>query len=231
MIFADFFRSIAQLNDPRFRRVLWIGLGLTIALLIAVYAATLLAITTFSPDTVSLPFVGRVTWLKDLLSWASIGFMILLSSFLMMPVASAFTSLFLDDVADAVEARHYPDLPRVTRATWGDALVDTLNFLGVLALANFLALFLYLAVPVLMPVMFWGVNGYFLGREYFQLAARRRMDRKAAWAMFKLHRGKIWFAGLLMAIPLSLPIVNLLVPVLGAATFTHYFQHLRGERA
>jgi CysZ protein len=231
MIFADFFRSIAQLNDARFRRVLLVGLGLTIALLIAVYAATLLAITTFSPDTVSLPFVGRVTLLKDLLSWQSVGFMILLSSFLMMPVASAFTSLFLDDVADTVEARHYPNLPRTTGTSWGDALVDTLNFLGLLVGANFLALFLYLAAPALMPVIFWGVNGYFLGREYFLLAARRRMDRKAAWAMFKANRGKIWFAGVLMAIPLSLPLVNLLVPVLGAATFTHYFQHLRGQRA
>jgi len=229
MIFVDFFRAVAQLGDARFRRVLWFGLALTVALLGAVYAAVLLAITTFSPDTGSLPFVGQVTWLRDLLSWASLGFMLLLSSFLMMPVASAFTSLFLDDVADAVEARHYPGLPGVARASWSDALVDTLNFLGLLVGANFLALFLYLAMPPLMPLIFWGVNGYFLGREYFQLAARRRMDRKAALAMFKRNRGKIWFAGLAMAIPLSLPLINLLIPVLGAATFTHYFQRLRNQ--
>ena len=34
--------------------------------------------------------------------------MIGLSVFLMVPVASAFTGFFLEDVAEAVEDRHYP---------------------------------------------------------------------------------------------------------------------------
>ncbi len=36
--------------------------------------------------------------------------MIVLSAVLMVPVAAAFTGVFLDEVADAVEARHYPHL-------------------------------------------------------------------------------------------------------------------------
>ena len=39
-----------------------------------------------------------------------------------------------------------------------------------------------------------------------------------------------WLAGTLMAAPLSIPLVNLLVPVLGVATFTHLFHRL-AERA
>jgi CysZ protein len=38
--------------------------------------------------------------------------MIGLSVFLMVPVASMFTGLFLEDVAAAVEARHYPTCRR-----------------------------------------------------------------------------------------------------------------------
>ena len=34
-------------------------------------------------------------------------------------------------------------------------------------------------------------------------------------------------AGALMAVPLSVPLVNLAVPVVGAATFTHLFHALR----
>ena len=41
MIFADFFKAVAQLPDPRFRRVLWLGIGLTIALLVGAYAGLL----------------------------------------------------------------------------------------------------------------------------------------------------------------------------------------------
>jgi uncharacterized protein involved in cysteine biosynthesis len=33
-----------------------------------------------------------------------------------------------------------------------------------------------------------------------------------------------------MALPLTVPVVNLVVPVLAAASFTHLFHRLRGEQ-
>ena len=118
MIFGDFIKALGQLGDPRFRRVLLIGIGLTVALLFGVYAAFLGLINWLAPDTVHIPMLGEVTWVDDLLSFASIMLMIVLSMFLMIPVASAFTSLFLEDVAQAVEDRHYPNLPPVQRVTF-----------------------------------------------------------------------------------------------------------------
>ena len=106
MILTDFFRALGQLGDPRFRRVLWIGIALTVALLAASYAGLLWLIDTFSAGPVTLPVVGEITWIGDLLGVASLIFMLVLSMFLMVPVASAITSLFLDDVAQAVEDRH-----------------------------------------------------------------------------------------------------------------------------
>jgi uncharacterized protein involved in cysteine biosynthesis len=44
--------------------------------------------------------------------------------------------------------------------------------------------------------------------------------------MRKRHWLAVWWAGSLMAVPLSIPLVNLLIPVLGAATFTHMFHRL-----
>jgi uncharacterized protein involved in cysteine biosynthesis len=157
--------------------------------------------------------------------------MIGLSVFLMMPVASAFTSMFLDDVAQAVEDRHYPNLPPATRISFGDAAIETLNFFAVLIAVNILALALYAFAGPFIPVVFWAVNGLLLGREYFTLVAARRLGRKEAKAMRKRHWGAVWWAGSLMAAPLSIPLVNLLIPVLGAATFTHMFHRLhRQER-
>jgi uncharacterized protein involved in cysteine biosynthesis len=40
---------------------------------------------------------------------------------------------------------------------------------------------------------------------------------------------QIWVAGILMAVPLSVPLVNLFIPLLGAATFTHLFHRLNGR--
>ncbi|MEO1788933.1 MAG: EI24 domain-containing protein [Pseudomonadota bacterium] len=231
MIFNDFLKALGQMSDPRFRRVLFIGLGLTVALLIGVYALFLGLLNWFFPETLTLPFLGEVTWIDDLLSGASILLMMVLSIFLMVPVASAFTSLFLDDVADAVEATHFPGLSPAPRVSFAEGLRDSLNFLGVLIAANLVALVGYLFLGPLAPLGFIALNGFLLGREYFQLIALRRLGRDGAKAARRRHAVQIWAAGALMAAPLTIPIVNLLVPVLGAATFTHLFHRLEGQRA
>ncbi|OYX41976.1 MAG: hypothetical protein B7Z02_13935 [Rhodobacterales bacterium 32-67-9] len=230
MIFGDFLKALGQLSDRRFLKVMLLGVGLSLALLFAVYAGFVQIVGWLTPETLTLPWVGEITWVKDLLGWTSLLLMIGLSVFLMVPVASAFTGLFLDEVAEAVEERHYPQLPAAPRQKVYDLLVDSVNFFGVIVAVNVVALILYAFVGPLAPLMFWAVNGYLLGREYFQMAAMRRLGRQGARDLRKRFGGQIWVAGMLMAAPLSLPLVNLLIPVLGAATFTHMFHRLNGGR-
>nr|WP_221235316.1 EI24 domain-containing protein [Yoonia ponticola] len=227
VIFTDFLKALAQLPDPRFRRVLWLGIGLTIALLVGAYALILWFIEATTGEGIDIPGIdGPVTWVGDLLGWGSLGIMMILSIFLMVPVASAITSLFLDDVAQAVEDKHYPRLKPVPRVPFIDGVRDTVLFLGVLIGANILALFIYAMLPFMSFAIFYGLNGYLLGREYFQIAAMRRLGREGAKELRKQHKGQIWLAGCLMAVPLSIPLVNLVIPILGAATFTHLFHRL-----
>jgi CysZ protein len=117
MILTSFLKALAQLPDPRFRSVLWRGIALTIALLVGIYAALLWLIEWLTVAPIALPGVGEVTWLGDLLSWGSLGLVLVLSIFLMVPVASAITSLFLDEVAQAVEDEYFPNLPVVQSVT------------------------------------------------------------------------------------------------------------------
>jgi uncharacterized protein involved in cysteine biosynthesis len=229
MIISDFMKAIEQLSDPRFRRVLLLGIGLTVLLLAAIYAAFMFVLSIFIPESFTLPWIGTIHWVDELISWASIPLMLLLSAFLMVPVASAFTALFLDEVADAVEDQHYPDLSQAPRAPFITGLIDSVKFLGVIVVANIAALLLYIFFIPLAPFIFWALNGFLLGREYFQLVALRRLPPAEARAMRKQYTVAIWIAGALMAIPLSFPIINLLVPVLGAATFTHLFHRLQRD--
>lgn len=229
MIFTCFLKALGQVGDPRFRKVLLIGVGLTLALLVAAYAGLLILIEMLTGDTTTLPVVGEVTWVGDLLGFGSLLLMIVLSAVLMVPVASAITSMFLDEVAQAVEDRHYPHLPPARRTPFGEALRDTVNFLGVIIAANLLAIILYLIFAPAAPFIFWGLNGYLLGMEYFQLAAMRRIGREKAKALRRKHLVTIWMAGVLMALPLSVPLVNLLIPILGAATFTHIYHRLESR--
>lgn len=230
MILRAFWLSVEQLSDPRFRRVLGLGVVLALALLIGATAGLIALVQGFVTDEVGLPIVGTVTWVDDILSIGSVFVMLILSVFLMVPVASAITSMFLEDVAQAVEDRHYAHLPPAQRVPFADALRDTINFLGVLVIANVLALVLYIMFAPVALFIFWGLNGFLLGREYFTMAAMRRVGRVKAKELRGRHTAKIWLAGVLMAVPLSVPLVNLLIPVLGAATFTHIFHALNSDR-
>ncbi|WP_162232880.1 EI24 domain-containing protein [Cypionkella psychrotolerans] len=228
-MFSDFAKALSQLGDGRFLRVMLLGVALAAALLTGAYAALLWLIETFTPGSIDIPFVGPVGGLDTLLSWGSILLMVVLSVFLMIPVASAFSGLFLEDVAQAVEDRHYPSLPAPERQNLGDTLIDTANFIGLLLALNTGALLLYPFAGPFSPLLFWGMNGYLLGREYFTLVATRRLGRDGARAMRRAYSLRIWAAGVLMAAPLSIPLINLAIPVLGVATFTHMFHRLNRQ--
>jgi len=229
MIFAAFFKALGQIDDPRFRRVLGLGILLAVALLAGIYALFLQVIGWLTPDSIDVPLIGPITGLETLLGWASLFLMLGLSIFLMVPVASAFTGLFLEDVAAAVEARHYPHLPAARPLPWAEALRQSVNFLGILIAANVLAIVLYIFSGPLAPLVFWGMNGFLLGREYFTTVALRHLPAEEAKALRSRNFGRIWLAGTLMAVPLSVPILNLVIPVLGVATFTHLYHRLRAD--
>lgn len=232
MILTDFLRALSQFGaDARFRRVLWRGIGLTLALLVGACALVAWGVGLFVGDAVTLPWIGTVTWVDNVAGIAAIPLMLLLSVFLMVPVASAITSLFLEDVAQAVEDRHYPAAGTAESVPLGDQVRDSLGFFATLIAANVLALVLYVFVAPLAPFIFWGLNGFLLGREYFTLAAMRRVGRAQVRVLRKRHRLTIWVAGVMMAVPLTIPVINLAVPVLGAATFTHLFHRVTRGRS
>lgn len=231
IILNAFFAALGQVGDPKFRSVLLRGIGLTILLLFLACAGAIWFINSLSGSEISLPFVGEVSWLNDVLNYSGIFLVMILPVFLMVPVASAITSIFLEKVAQAVEDKHYTHLPPVPRIPFSEAVMDGLSFMGVLILANLLALILYAMFPPFAPFIFWAMNGFLLGREYFTLAAMRRLGRDGARQLRAKHASTIWLAGTLMAIPLSVPLVNLVIPIIGAATFTHIYHAVSARTA
>ncbi|WGH79904.1 EI24 domain-containing protein [Jannaschia ovalis] len=228
---GDILRALSQLGDPRFRGVLLAGVGLSVALLAGFSAILIWGAQWLVGPSVTLPWLGEVTWLDNAAGWAAVPFTLIASIFLMVPVASAFTGLFLDRIADAVEARHYPGLPPARRQGWGEMLRESAGFLGLVVGVNLLALVAYLVLAPLALFIFWAVNGFLLGREYAQLVAARHLSQAEAAGFRTRYRGRIWGLGVLMAVPLSVPVLNLLVPVVGAAAFTHLFHRIQASAA
>lgn len=225
MIFADFQKALSQVFDRRFLIVLAWSLGLTILLLGVLGNVALWML----PDSVSLPFFGEIGWLSSLLSGLAIFAILGLSVFLMIPVATLFIGFFLERIVDAVEDKFYPERGDVTPLGTTQTLIEAVKFTGLVIAANLVALIIYMLSTVLAPFIFWIVNGVLISREYFHLVAMRRLGSEGAKALRRKNRVQIWIAGILMAIPLTFPIVNLFVPVLGVATFTHLFHRLRAR--
>jgi len=226
VILQSFLAALGQIGDPRFRRVLLLGVALSFALLVVAYAVLLLGIAALTPDQIELPVIGPVEGLHSLLGWASLFLILFFSIFLMIPVAAAFAGLFLEDVAAAVEDRHWSWLPPPRVLTWAEGLRSSANLIGLLLIVGVVSILLLPVLGPFAPVLFWAVNGFLLGREYFTMVALRRLTEAEMRAMRRRNAMTIWAAGALMAAPLSVPLVNLVIPVLGTATFTQLFHRL-----
>ena len=69
-------------------------------------------------------------------------------------------------------------------------MATTLRLMGLTILLNLLALPVYLLAPGINVFVFLGLNGYLLGRAYFEVVALRRLDFKAARAVRQRFGGR-----------------------------------------
>ncbi|HEX4113361.1 MAG TPA: EI24 domain-containing protein [Stellaceae bacterium] len=214
--------ALSDLFAPPQRRVLLASLLGALALLFVLWlgATVLLQLLT----------VTGFVWLDRIIGvLGSVGALFL--AWLLFPAMSAIVmGFFLDRVARAVEQRHYPRLPPPRRQSIGEILNASLR-LGLLAIAiNLIALPFYFW-PAINLLVYYGLNGYLVAKEYFILIALRRLDVAAANGMWRHYRLRLTLSGIVIAFVLSLPVVNLVAPVWAAALMLHLFEGLRTRPA
>lgn len=215
-------RGLSALSAPSLRRIVAQGLGLsaaTFALLWLTAAAVLYGAPLFA--------WRPLDWLVDFLgSLAVLGL-----SWLVFPsVVTMVMSFFLERVAAAVEARDYPDngLPR--HQPWPESAAAMLRLAAATILLNLVSLPLYLLVPGINLVLFLALNGYLLGRGYFEVVALRRLDAAAARTVRNRFAGRIFLGGVAIAGLFALPLVNLVAPIIATAFMVHVFEALPRAR-
>ncbi|MDH4412978.1 MAG: sulfate transporter family protein [Rhizobium sp.] len=228
MIFDAAMMSLRNLFSPETRTVFWKTLGLTIVVLIGLWfglresfmAFVMPLLQGLIPD---LPdWAGWLTFIFGIL--ASIGLALALA-LLLSPVTAIIAGLFLDDVAEVVEKRDYPNDPPGKAMPMGDAIVASIKFFGIVIVGNLFALML-LFIPGINIIAFFLVNGYLLGREFFEFAAMRFRSTEEAKRLRARHSGTVFMAGLVIALFLAVPIVNLLTPLFAAGLMVHLHKAL-----
>lgn len=230
MIFDAARTAALELLSPPFRAVFIKTLGLTVLALVALWFGL-----TSLVEWLALPWLQALLpgmpswagWLGGIIAAIALAFG---TALLVAPVTAVIAGLFLDDVAEVVERTDYPGEPIGRAMPALRSLVLAIKFLGVVILGNIVALLLLL-VPGINIAAFFVVNGYLLGREFFEFAAMRFRGEDEARALRRQYAGTVFLAGLVIAAFLAVPVLNLVTPLFAAAMMVHLHKAISAREA
>lgn len=227
-------KALAQLLSPPFRSVLLKSIALALVLLLAVgfglhrviawligggggWIETALGANAHGP-------VNALEWVLTIAA----GFGLVAGAVFLMPaVTSLVAGLYADEIAEMVEREHYPaDVPG-TAVPIGRALIEGIKT-AALAFVVYLVALPFLLLAGVGAIIFFIATAFLLGRVYFELAALRFHPVADAKRLRKARQGSVFLAGLLIALFVSIPIVNLATPLFGMALMVHLHKRLAG---
>ncbi len=217
-----FSRALAQMFDGSLSRVFWLSIVIAAGVFLALWGA--FAWTLAHTGLTAIAWIDRVV---DVLG----GVAAFVFAVILFPAAvtAVQTTLFVERIAAAVEAKHYPGLPAPRAPSLGEQIGGALRFLALALGLNLLALPVYL-FPVVNVVVFLALNGYLLARENFDAVAPRRLEPDAARRLWRRRRGRFVLAGCAFALAASVPFVNLAAAIFAAAASVHLVEGFRRER-
>ena len=131
---------------------------------------------------------------------------------------------YTDRIIAAVEARYYPAMPPAGSAGWRDTLSSGIWLLVCTVFGNLVLLPIYFFLPGVNLVLFLLLNGYVLGRGYFDAVTLRRMDGRTARLVWRANRAAFIVNGALAAFLLTIPGLNLVAPIVGLAATVHLLE-------
>jgi CysZ protein len=229
-------KALSQILSPPMRSILWrsIGLALVLITVLAIGLQRLLSWFTdygevWAEGMLGPGFHTSLNILAWIVSFAAGLGVVLGGIFLMPAITSLVASLFVDDVAEHVERKHYPAERPGTALPFSLAMTEGIKTALLTILVYLIALpFVLLAGAGF--IVFFIATAWLLGREYFELAAMRFRSPEEAKAMRKDNATTVFIAGLIIAAFVAIPVVNLATPLFGMAFMVHMHKRLSGPR-
>ena len=223
-------RTGGQIFERSFLKVFLLGMLTTVGAILASYIISnelLKEIPLYSSDW---------EWWQDLVNnmmgWVFTSAFFFFIFMFFAPISTIFISIFLDDIIDRVEDKHYPNNKAGKRLGVANLAFLALRIMFFVIVLNLVVLPLYVLlfwIPLVPLLIFYLLNGYLLGWGYYEMVAVRHLGIKEAGVHRKSIRGVILLAGIIMTVLFMVPIVQLTVPILGAALICHLFHMSRFE--
>lgn len=223
-MFSAFQKAFLQSSDPAFIRVFFKATWLALAAFVAFWTIVGLALVDLLPRLLGLlpwgigdGIAGNFAVFTGLLGT------MFLSLIFFPAIMVTVMAFFLDDIVIAVERQHYPNRARGRKQPFLGMLMNTVAFLGTTILFNALLLPFYF-IPVINLIVYYLLNGYLFGREYFELVALRRMSLPQMRFFRKQRHSDLIGVGVCCAFLLTIPLVNLFVPIWMTAVMLHRYE-------
>ena len=224
---TDVIRVIGQLPEKRLLTPVLLGLVLSALVIAGLVGGAAWLLSGISVDGDSwveqaLDAIG----LLQIVGTLGVG---LLALFLFPAFALTIQSFFLDGVADAVERKHYPQKLPARSVPLGEALQTSLTLTAIVIAVNLVLLPVYLLLMLVPPtgyLLYLAVNGYLVGREFYEVVGLRHEGARELKTNRRRNRVSVWLDGVLLVFIFTIPIVNLAGPTLGTAYFVHRYHRL-----
>lgn len=207
------------MGDPRFRGAVTKTFVVSALLLAALIALTVMGLAGLTESTLA----GLPGWLVGAVE-ALLGTVaaVLMAWFLFPLFASLIVSAWLEDIVSAVEAKHYPGNPTARKQPVAEVVFESIKFLILTLALNLLALPLYVIIVGL--VVYYLLNGFLVGREYFDLVALRRVSPSEARQIRRRSSVSLFAFGVFTTFLLTIPVINLVAPLLATAAMVHLYE-------
>lgn len=220
-MFASARKALSLVFDPAFFGVVLKSVLLTLGLFVALFAAALYGAQHLPPF--------HWPWINFLLEFLAPLLMVILFAYLGAPVAALFASFFLEDVAGAIEARDYPADAKSNPVPVGAAFSASFRAFILLIFVNILLLPFHVFMPGVADILTFLADGWFLGRQYFDLVALRHLPLGEVDAMRRRYASAIFLGGIMISLMAVIPFADFIAPVFGAALMTHAFRKFMRE--
>ena len=214
--------AVAQLADPKLRGVIWASLGLSLVLQVGLAALAWWGLRALAH------FDSR--WINEGIVWLGGAGVVVLALILFPASFGIVISVFLEKIADIVESEHYPQLGPARGIPIWTGIWTGVAFLLAVVLINLLMLPFYIVaifVAGLGAVLFYAINGWLAARMYHEQVALRRLRPAEVKAWRRANWGVLWLTGIVIVFLGTIPVLNLIVPVLGVAAMVHVAQTLK----
>jgi uncharacterized protein involved in cysteine biosynthesis len=195
-----------------------------LALLNLVVALTLTATAAWAVITYIVPMIPEgAGWLANVSSagefLASVA-VVVLAVALSPAISMVVGGVLFDVAAERVEKKI--GAPKARAVPLHEGVWNGLRIALPALILNLVVIPLYF-IPVVNAIVFWGLNGFLMGREYATIAAARHMSFRDAVALRKRNRASVFLVGL------ACSVIPFFAPLVGASAMTRLIQSIRSR--